>query len=254
MLQPSHLKILEALAIYKFLTYTQLLDVGVSSSASYIREKAKELVNRKYVAQFNYGVHAELGRYPLVCYLLPKGEKALLEFGWEEKNIRILKGRSASNKYVNDYFHRRGVVDYHISLVKQAQREGFQIELFQTYFDHSGSVRKGNNLTALTAIRTKKSYFVADAVYIISKNSERSLFCFELHNGKNTKKMLAQLDAYVEAIYLGSAAEKYNIKKSPNVICVFEDNGCMEAVKERFYALKEYEACFKGFRFVKKVN
>jgi hypothetical protein len=190
-----------------------------------------------------------LGKYPLVCYLLPKGEKELLNLEWEAENIRILKGRSASNKYKNDYFHRKGIIDLHISLVKQSKEENFEIEFFHTYFDKVGSVRKGNNLTALTAIRTKQSYFVADAVYILNKNGECSLYCLELHNGKNTKKMLAQLDAYIEAIYLGSTAEKYGLQKNPNVVCVFEDKGCMEAVKERFYAREEYGTFFRGFEF-----
>lgn len=249
MLQPSHFKILEALAQYKFLTYTQLLEIGVSTSASYIREKTKELANRKYVGQFNYGVHAKLGRYPLVNYLLPRGKEVLLELGWEEEDIRILKGRSDSNKYINDYFHRKGIVDLHIDLVKQSKEKGFEIVLFETYFDKVGNVRRDNNLTALTSIRTKKSFFVADAIYILAQNGEKRLYCLELHRGKNTKKMLRQLDAYIEAIALGSTAEKYGVQSNPRVMVVFEEKGCMEAVQERFFARQEYQAFFEYFSF-----
>lgn len=227
-------KILLALARYKFLTVSQIQMLGISD-ATYSRKLLKNMVDRgkpfvKYVA---FGVHPKIGKLENVYFLTAFGKDELVKgMAMGESEIRFPKG--TSTMFFQDYGHRRNFIFSQIVFYEWATKEGFTIERFETYFDQSGSNRKGGNAEALTKIQLGEfGFFMPDGVMVLRRGADRFLYLFEMYNGKDTKRVLEQLEKHALCLALGTANEKYQVKRGCRVVAIFEFERSQQAVLDR---------------------
>lgn len=241
---PTQTDMLLALARYKFLTTSQMILLGISKHRSNISKHLKELREgkRPFVGRMEFGTHPKQGRLEDFYYLTPRAKKSLMD-GLQMQADEIQLPIGTSTLFNNDYFHRKFTIDCQIATYQMAEQKGWEVLFFERYFDKTGSNRKGGTSRAKTKIDMDDGhYLIADGVFMIEKEEigDRDLYCFEMYNGKDTKRVHKQLRQYVQAFANGSPSIKYNHRtpdgsryKGSRVLCVFEHASCMEAVVQR---------------------
>ncbi|WP_375562722.1 MarR family transcriptional regulator [Bernardetia sp. OM2101] len=245
-LSHSQERILLSLAKYKYLTVSQLVEIGIMSDKRNVSKKVKELRQLKLLQSISYGFTPKIGRVENVNYLTTKGKKLIMEgLGMEEEEIRIPIGRA--NLFFKDYFHRRSTIDFHIHLNKWTKTNGSHLLFFDTYFDKTGNNRTGKNLRAKTRIEVGTSYVIPDVVFMIELGDlKKELYLLEVCNGKDTLKNLKQIKKHFEAMQAGSVNQHYEFEQPYRLLCVFEYPSMMKALMERiekddyFFHMKEH--------------
>jgi len=273
-IKPTESNILLALAQYKFLTTSQLMRLGVTKNRSHLSRILSQLkADKPLVATISFSKgnrgnktfdpHQE--PYENVAYLLPRGVKTLMhEFQMQLQNINYPKGQDISYK---DYYHRHRTIDCHISLSASTQKNDLELLFFHRYFDKIGNNRTLKNLRAKTKIDlTNNRYIIADASFAIEAPKHTELYCIEMHNGKESKRILKELANYFEALQLGSPTKKYQqeygCKRGARILNVFTYPNTMKAVLRRiveekilhpkaykFYLFKTWEEVKNGGNF-----
>lgn len=241
-------RILFALAKYKYLTVSQMRDIGILKDRRNIARKVKELRDQKLVQSTVFGFFPGIGKVDNVNFLGPKAKALLQEFGLEDEEIRIPIGRQ---HYTNDYFHRRYTIDFHILVSQWAEVEGANILFFDTYFDKTGNNRKGKNLRAKTKIDLAgDKYIIPDAVCKIElPDFTHQLFLLEIHNGKDSLRIFNQLKKHIYVLSTGATNEKYEYGQAYHILCVFEHESIMQALMKRMQQANDFMYTTEHFLF-----
>lgn len=237
------------LATYRFLTLSQMLQLDVgTTSKSYLRkqlavlmERKKPLLNRHRFAT----PELKKGRVESMYFLTKHGVKELVDgLGMSEDAIKRPKKK---NMFYKDYWHRRFTIDFEIAVNLWAEKNGVEIEFFDTYFDMTGNNRTGKNLRAKTRIPIgKDEYIIPDASFmLIFPDGNKELFLFEMYNGKDTARVMRQLKKHAQIQFMGSPQAVYKINKSYNTILLFEHESIKDAVIKRLSDPKHEE--LRGF-------
>lgn len=248
---PIQENILKSLAKYMYLTLRQILNLDVGTAQytylwkqmASLRDRRRPLVN---CTSFSTP-QPKKGRVESVYSLSSFGKRVLIEeFDLTEDEIRAPSGRSFAYR---DYFHRRYTIDFHIALEQWANANKLSIPLFETYFDKVGNNRTSGNLRSKTKIEISDSYFIIpDATFLIDGRRESELFLFEMHNGKDTKRMLKQIHQHAQAMVSRAVHKQYHYDtdKRYRVLILFELKNTMEAFIKRasqekvFRLIQEY--------------
>lgn len=123
----------------------------------------------------------------------------------------------------NDYKHRKHTIDIGIYLYQFAEKEGLEVEFFDTYFDTTGNNRTDKNLQHKNKIHLDSlNFIIPDGVFVLKGEARRRLFLLEVYNGKGTKRVLSQMEKHAYAIGKGSPSQKYAFDKGHRVLSVFE--------------------------------
>jgi len=262
-LPPTQTKILLELARYKFLTTSQMIRLGVATKRSNLSPHLKRLREggRPYIARIEFGTHPREGRLEDFYYLKRKAKKALIEdLQIPENKIQLPIG--TSTLFYNDYFHRKFTIDCQIATYQAAEEKGWEVVFFERYFDKTGSNRRGDTSRAKTRIDMNDgNYLIADGVFMLQTEVEKELYCLEMYNGKDTKRVHNQLRQYVQALAGGSPSIKYDHKSADGsryrgcrVLSVFEYESCMDAVIERVEKDSLFTNMREVFLFEKLMN
>lgn len=257
---PTQEAILLALAQYKFLTISQMLDLGIATHRPNIQKHLERMRNRKrpMIASIEFGTVPKKGRLENIHYLKPYGKSILSEdLQIPEQDIKIPIGRNSF--FYRDYYHRKNSIDVEIALNKYADTQGDTVLFFDRYFDKVGNNRIDKNLQAKTRIQLKNDrYLIADGIFKINTTKGDKLYCFEMYNGKDTGRTYRQLYQYLEAFATGSPSIMHNHDKGFRVLAVFEFESILQAVLNRlkknsifdkvraFYLLKSLESATQG--------
>jgi len=242
---PSQTQILLALATYKFLTISQMQTLGImkhkpnlSRNLNLLRKEGSAFIDK-----IVFGQHPKKGRLEDMFYLKQKAKRALIQGQMmEEGAIKLPIGRSSM--FYKDYFHRKSTINFQIGLHLWLKERKVDILFFETYFDKTGNNRRDKNLQAQTKIDLyNERYLIADAIFMLQTEERNYLYCLEVCNGKDTKRIVKQTSQYLEALELGSASEKYKHDKGFRILSVFEHESIKQAVLERI----SKDARFKGF-------
>lgn len=227
-------QILLALARYKFLTVRQIQLLGISD-VTYARKLLKNMSGRgkPFVKYVSFGVHPKIGKLENMYFLTHFGKDELMKgLGLSGENIRLPKG--TSTMFFQDYNHRRNFIFMQIAFYAWADKEEFSVVVFESYFDQAGNNRKDGNAEALTKIAIGGGeYFMPDGVLVLDREGEKYLYLLEMYNGKDTKRVLHQMEKHAKCLALGSANEKYQVKKGSRVVAIFEFERSKQAVLER---------------------
>jgi hypothetical protein len=239
----KQIQILTFLSKYKFLTYGQLIQLGVSKHKSNLSNLVSSLRDGKkpYVRKIphRFGV-------PAKHYLTKKGAEVLIELGKAQED-KIHYPKAVITTDTQDQKHRTCTVDLQIALDLSIDEQGLEVTFTDRYFDTTGSNRVARNLKSKTALIYEGSKTLkADMTFRIAGEKVDELYLLELENGTDAKKAVPKCIMHAKAIMLGSANEKFNYSKAYRTLWVFENESTMVSVRERvvvipmFQKLKEY--------------
>jgi len=244
MLKERSIKILEALAIFKFLNNTQLIKLWVAKHKPNLTPAFKELSLLNMVWKLTFGVHPKLWRLQNYYYLKPKGKNFLIEhLQYSQQRIKMPIG--TSSMFFRDYYHRTNAIDFQIWLYKHILQRGWKILLYDTYYDHTWSTRKNQPLKAKTKlIFHDGSFFIPDAIMKLQVDGAIKIYTFEIYNGADTKRVMQQLQKHIQSLQEWLPSIALDEKKGSKVLLLFDSTACMRAVMSRVCS----ESIFVNFK------
>lgn len=252
LLKPAQLAILKALAQYKFLTSAHLEKLGVMSHRKNINDRIADLrkLIKPLVHTNRFGVYPKIGKLSDYHHLSKEGKQFLIEeMGFNETDIKAPVG--TTSPFHNDYFHRTYTIDFQIALRQWAVATKVDVVFFDTYFDKVGNNRKNANLRAKTRLDLpNKKYFIPDANFMLElSDGARELYSLEIHNGRNTKKLLQQLSNHLTVLATGSINTKYAYAYAHRILIVVEYQATMDIILERIASNPKFQHVQEHFLF-----
>lgn len=259
---PQQTAILSSIAKYKYLTVNHFKALKIGSSDRLIRDNLKILRDRKLTEKMSFGTIPIKGRFQDLHFLTERGAKMLIE-SLDLEPEEVKHPSRASTFFKNDYLHRVSTIDLMISFNQWAEKNGYTIDLFDTYFDKVGSQRATE-----TGVQSKTRFDLPngknispDAVIKYEANGKNYLFCLEVYNGKDTKRVIEQIRKLTYATFEGIPSKKYNHNKANRNLILFEfddyKNYAIDRIKKDPY-LSQFEGLEKVFFFssieAQKVN
>lgn len=251
--------VLISLARFKFLTISQLLEIGVGTNQkSYLWKQMASLRDRKtplVKCQRFAMVQTKSSKPPLKVedwyYLSPAGKRFLEDEFHYREGIKMPIGRG--NIPSKDYFHRKRTISFFIALTKWAEANDIEIPFIHNYYDKSGNVRKSGNLRAKTKINFEGSdFFIPDGVFKLRNNGNEKFFLMEMYNGGDVGRTINQLVKHAICLTQRYAHKAYKIpsNKSYLIVLIFEQQSLMEATIDRiskkesaFAIIEKYFRC-----------
>lgn len=230
------MRILEALATYKYLVPYQLLTLGIAGHAKTIQRHLKLLREespRRRLVQFKqWGWEQGVGNRH-TCYALSERGAAVLADYFEVDPARIEYPRGKM-VFERDYFHRLNTIDTQIAIRLWAKSSGARIESMHSYLNSVGANRTGRQsagerLHNKTRTALSDGFFVPDGVCLFEHGGKRRLAAIEIHNRNKTYRVLDQLQRHISALAEGALSKAYGHDKANFVLSVFEDEGTMRA-------------------------
>ncbi len=259
---PQQTAILSSIAKYKYLTVNHFKALKIGSSDRLIRDNLKILRERKLTEKMSFGTIPIKGRFQDLHFLTERGAKMLIE-SLDLEPEEVKHPSRASTFFKNDYLHRVSTIDLMISFNQWAEKNGYIIDLFDTYFDKVGSQRATE-----TGVQSKTRFDLPngknispDAVVKYEANGKNYLFCLEVYNGKDTKRVIDQIRKLTYATFEGIPSKKYDHNKTNRNLILFEfddyKNYAIDRIKKDPY-LSQFEGLEKVFFFssieAQKVN
>ncbi len=220
-LNKKQVRILKGLARYKFLTYSQIIRLGIfnhrsnlSNSMSHLRDCKRPLVRK-----IPHRIGSESKHY-----LTKFGMEVLSQLRpeeYDESNIQYLKKVLYTD--TQDQLHRTSIIDIQIELDFACFDNQISLLLCERYFDTVGNRRKDNNLISKTAIQFDKGASInADLTFLIQTSAQKELYLLELENGNDSGKGLEKCIKHGKAILAGTANKKYKHDSGYRTLWVFE--------------------------------
>ena len=235
-LKEKSLQILEVLAIFKFLSTSQLLKLNITKSKPNLVRPIKDLLFYNLIWKLTFGVDPRRWKLENIYYLKIKWVKFLQdELNYDIDNKTIKYPIWTNSLFFRDYFHRLATIEFHIQLFIYLVQNSWTIKTFDTYFDKIGSNRIDANLKAKTKlIFNDGSYFIPDAICLYEKDNKPYIIAFEIYRGKDTKRVLKQFIKHLKALSQGLPSKVFNKKIGSKVVAVFDTIEAMQSVIKRF--------------------
>ena len=254
LLNNSQIAILENLAVFKFLTKTQMAKLGIRKKASYlhraitpIRDNKKPLISRVVM-----GALVPYGKLEDVYFLTKNGVLMLEDNAlMDKKEIRYPK--SKFSLFHRDYKHRLAAIDFHIALKLWLDSIEGRIKIASSYFDKPGSQRRGEPLILNKIEIDEDNYIIPDMIILLNDNQKDYLFAFEQENGKDTGGTIKKIIKYLPLIERGLISEKVGIDRASRICVVFEHQSILEATTTRLNEMEDMQP-YKPFFIFKPQN
>ena len=223
-------QVLEALAEYHYLSPSQMVRVGLSTSVGAMRrtlqrfafelkgENGWKIRNKKAeIGAIRAGVDRDSGRIARMYYLTKHGAELVAESRQTDPE-RIFYPRG-DTLALADVPHRRLTIDFRIELNRFVEEQGHTVEFYHQYFRTSGANRgteAGGRLRKHTRIdfpehlaeRYQKPFFWPDGIFALRTGHKRILCLVEAYRGIDTGRVMRQLDWHVVALEHGLHSEK----------------------------------------------
>ena len=238
-------RVMEALAIYRFLTPEQLSkELGVGAY-SYLRQKVlPKLVKQKLIKSINHGPKAG----PYSYYLTKKSAKSIATHqGVPLDTVNFPKGNSID--YGNELEHRTAIVSSHISFLKWAESEDLKIDYFHPDFENFKQQGTGGHATSLAQVRCKHVSFLADAIFRFSHKGKHRLCFLEIHHTTTPRNIAKKLDLHVTAIYENVAEKQFQHPTLNFVLSVHWRKSTMETTMKYMMKISDFEEFIPLFHF-----
>jgi hypothetical protein len=232
-------QVIRQIAHYKYLTLN-LLEQLTDYHYQTVWEYSKYLSDLGFINKSNYGIgNAKQGRLSSILHLTNKGAKFLLEHTeLEEHEVKHPSRNSII--LTNDYFHRLNSVQTHISYDQFIKTHGYESLALHTYYDKGTGSQRSIKQKFQSATRLDFSdgtHIEPDLIAWYQKpDKKRLLFCIEVYNGHDTKRVITQLYKLLKATQLGLAPIRYGHDKDNRVLVIFEHESNMQAVLKKLSA------------------
>lgn len=255
-IKDKDLKILEALARYKYLAPYQLLKLGIAGHMKTIErylKKMREENPRHRLIQFKkWGWEQGIGNRHTCYALSERGAAVLAEY--YECDISRIEYPKGKMVFERDYFHRLNTVDTQIAIRLWVQQAGAKIEVFHTYLNSTGAQRSGRansgeRFQNKTRTVVGEGFFVPDGVCLFEHEGKRRLLAIEIHNRNKTYRILEQLQKHMVALEESALSNAYGHDKANFVLSVFEEEGTMRATIKALRQADGFENFLPLFHF-----
>lgn len=229
-------QVMRYIAHYKYLTLNLLEDL-TGYHYQTVWEYSKYLLELKFVNKTNYGIgNAQQGRLSSIYYLTNKGATFLLEHT-ELEEYEIKHPSRNSIILTNDYFHRLNSVQTHISYDRFIKSQGYESLALHTYYDKGTGSQRSKSQKFQSATRLDfpdGSHIEPDLIaWYQTPTQDKLMFCIEVYNGNDTKRVLTQLYKLLKATQLGLAPLRYGHNKDNRILVIFEHESNMQAVVKK---------------------
>lgn len=222
------LKVLEALARYRYLTVNQLARLGIRKSPAKVGEKLIRPLRKKGLIESKHYKPDFRSRAPSIHFLKRNAVIALAEIHEVDPDSFVYPKYGLRSDY--EYHHRVGLVDFHISLRMWAEREGHKVRLFEYDFDlERGKV----GYEKKTGVTLGKRRIIPDINFLLDmSDGESRLFTVELHNLSKRARVVDQLLDHVAICKAGLLSKKYGHDHGNRVLSVYTDPRMLESVRD----------------------
>ncbi len=238
--------ILEALARYKFLTYTQMMKLGIERHRSNLSLLLKGLRESKLpmVKKIPHGMGEEVKHY-----LSEKAVPILKELcGLEEHEIHCPKGTILT--HTQDEVHRTSIIDFHIALDLACKDESVSLLFCDRYFDTIGNNRVEKNLKSKTAFEMEGAASIKpDITFMLHSTIQNELFLVELERGRNAKKSIEKAVKHAEAMLTGAVNKRYDFQRGYRILWIFEYENVIDSVLKELSSQSLFEPLTEYFLF-----
>lgn len=240
-------RVLEALARYTYLTASQLHQIGISKSLPVIWRLLRQLTagKRALVGVIDFPPQLRVEKVERVHFLSRRGATVLAEI--HRVDAAEVRFPQAASAYHRDYWHRRYCIDFHIWLTRALEANSWDIVIaaWDRYFDKVGANRTKDSSRGRLRAKTRLdlgtagsvgSYIIPDVNFVLQSQrepSKQALFCLEMCNGKNTKRVLRQIEKHTVAMQEGAMADRYGVSQNYRALFLFAEWGLMDAVFSR---------------------
>ena len=252
-LTENQIKAIELLSIFKYLSSSQFVKMGVFKKRSYLTNSLKILLDTKNPLISKHDFNPINGKLESFYYLTKYGKRFLInECEYDEIQIKVPSG--VNQIYLKDYFHRKYTIDFHIAFRQWVESQEGQVDFLNYYFDKAGNNRSGNDyVTALNKIQLDESIsFIPDINEKFTINEKKYHFLLEQHNGNDSKRLFEQLYVHIHAILKQAVSLKYDYKKPYKVVIVCEERSVKDSVIKRLAKVQGIEH-YNNF-FIFKTN
>ncbi|MES9898575.1 MAG: hypothetical protein ABW148_06080 [Sedimenticola sp.] len=255
-LSENDTKALTALAVYQYLTPSQMERLGVGTRRAYIRDNTLARLLRVRPALINaqdFGVIPRIGRLERIYYLTEHGAQIAADF--MRCDISEIVFPRFGVRYRDDYFHRKHHVNFHIALRQWIEAgEGRELEFFDSYYtktkrQRSHSINQILFKPDLTLPAHYRKTIEPDGIFRFSKSSKVFLCAVEIHRKADSKYITKQLDAHMTALDQSLLADKYDQPTDNLVLSVHESVSSFKSVQKRLLSLPEFERFIPFFHF-----
>jgi len=251
---PTQEKILFALARHKFLTTSQFLRLGASSTQSNLSRAFRELKTRKLLAVEGFAQPVREGnkhRYKKLesfYYLTKRGAEIVMErLDYEPEKVKYPKGKA--NFFNLHYWHRKYTIDCEIEAIFWAKSKGYEVQISDREFDKAGSNRNGKGHAKTKIPCSNSKYIIPDANFVLFNGTDHKLFTLELHHKKSARVIANQLVNHVYALKNGGVGLHYGINKLHRILNVFIDEPKMKIVMGHLSKMDVFEEMEQFFIF-----
>ena len=239
----KEIRILKALAKYKYLSYAQMLRLKIQNYKSNLSTGCGNLLKCK-PALINKISHGD--GYPSLWYLTPKGGEYLeREHGLEKTEIAIPLNKTKSDS-INQR-HTYSMINCLIELQLACEELKVNLEFSDFDFDRIDQAKNRKKHDRKNSILWgEKKSIVPDLIFKLSTERAPELYLLEVENGNHSSKSFDKCLEHREAIFLKSANTKYDFQSGYRTLWVFEKESTMKLVieklkkDERFNNLIEY--------------
>jgi hypothetical protein len=252
--------ILRALARFTYCTIPQLAQILGAKNENSVKHALQRMraFSRPLVKKWEYAFIAGVGRLHSVSTLTHSGANVLAEV--DRIDVDSIYFPALGVQYSRDYLHRRAFVDCHIAIDHWARSHEAEIAFFDRYFlAEGGNHTNPNSLNGADAL-VRREYqtrivlpaqkiLIPDGIFLFHQGGKSRLCALEIHQGHETKKILAQLEQHIHAIEGAAVRRKYGRDEANFVLSVYEHRETMEAVMKRFSALPDYPTIRLSFHF-----
>jgi hypothetical protein len=250
---PQQTKILLSLAKYKYLTISQFLSLEVGKDKEFIRKNLSLLREKRFTDRMTFGLIPAKGKFEDIHFLTERGAKEILT-NTDLQPDQVRHPSRASTFFKNDYLHRVSTVDIMIAFNVWADGQGYQVDFFDTYFDKVGSQKASKQgIQSKTRFDLPNGQNISpDGIIKYSTANNSFLYCLEVYNGKDTKRVTEQIRKLAYATFEGTPSEKYGHNKANRNLIVFQydtyKQTAIERIKQDPY-LSQFDGLERFFLF-----
>jgi hypothetical protein len=244
--------VLEALAIFQYLTSQQistiLPNVSISTVNRYLRALRKADKPLVRVLQFGF-VPWKWPLAPVYCLTERWAKWLAAQWTYSLNNIKRPLGRSCF--FAADYYHRLATIDFKISLIKWISRQWYTLNFYHCYFERewSNNTLSGATSQSKALLKAWDLQIIPDAIVGYQTPQWSKLILFEQHMGNDAKRALKQIQWHCFFLSLWVVNKKYGSQRNSCIYYVFENKSCMDAVIRRLEQVSGFAKFRPHFRF-----
>lgn len=244
------IKILQSLARFTWLSYSQLDRILKGLSKKAISNQIRLLREKNFVWTTKYGYHPQYWRLEDIHYLKIKGENYLKErYELDARSSTII----SNPKPIYDKLrHRTMCINIQIAFHLESLNSGVNIVNYNQYFQRTKWV-DSNRFRTSTKINMGDDSIIPDSILTINICQTKRILALELIRWYRVSRVERKTRKYVKALVVWSISRKYNTETNAYNLNVFENESTMRQSFERL-SNDDYYTHFKKYFLFKTYN